>query len=83
MPPLQSRRGAAARARLRAYAGPICISSTPNCRRIANGVIPGHQIVGDVAATGDGVDAALKGRRVGVSWLGGTDGTCEQCLAGT
>ncbi|MGB8519648.1 MAG: zinc-dependent alcohol dehydrogenase family protein [Candidatus Tumulicola sp.] len=44
-------------------------------------VIPGHQIVGDVAATGDGVDAALEGRRVGVSWLGGTDGTCEQCQA--
>ncbi len=45
-------------------------------------VIPGHQIVGDVTAIGEGVDAALEGRRVGVSWLGGTDGTCDQCLAG-
>src|SRR5581483_2129347 len=45
-------------------------------------VIPGHQIVGDVTATGEGVDAALEGRRVGVSWLGGTDGSCDQCLAG-
>ncbi len=45
-------------------------------------VVPGHQIVGIVERLGEGVDAALAGRRVGVSWLGGTDGTCEQCLAG-
>jgi len=45
-------------------------------------VIPGHQIVGEIVATGDAVDASLIGTRVGVSWLGGTDGTCEQCLAG-
>src|ERR1700726_4443462 len=41
------------------------------------GMIPGHQIVGDV------VDGATKkisrGSRVGVSWLGGTDGTCPYC----
>ena len=45
-------------------------------------VVPGHQIVGEVTAAGHGVDAALVGERVGVSWLGGTDGTCPQCLAG-
>jgi alcohol dehydrogenase, propanol-preferring len=45
-------------------------------------VIPGHQIVGEVTALGDGVDASLEGARVGVSWLGGTDGTCAQCLSG-
>jgi len=45
-------------------------------------VIPGHQIVGDVTELGDGVATALEGRRVGVSWLGGVDGTCSQCLAG-
>jgi alcohol dehydrogenase, propanol-preferring len=45
-------------------------------------VVPGHQIVGEVAAAGDGVDASLVGTRVGVSWLGGTDGTCSQCRAG-
>jgi len=44
--------------------------------------VPGHQIVGDVVATGENVDAALSGTRVGVSWLGGTDGTCPQCRAG-
>ena len=45
-------------------------------------VIPGHQIVGDVIATGSGVDPSLAGARVGVSWLGGVDGTCPQCRAG-
>jgi propanol-preferring alcohol dehydrogenase len=43
-------------------------------------VIPGHQIVGEVIA---GETAALPlGARVGVSWLGGTDGTCSYCLRG-
>lgn len=36
-------------------------------------VIPGHQIVGEVVDTG---------ARVGVSWLGGTDGTCAYCRSG-
>ncbi|HUI85235.1 MAG TPA: zinc-dependent alcohol dehydrogenase family protein [Candidatus Binatia bacterium] len=40
-------------------------------------VIPGHQIVGDVV---DGATAELpRGTRVGVSWIGGTDGTCWFC----
>lgn len=39
--------------------------------------IPGHQIVGEVV---DGATAALPiGSRVGVSWIGGTDGTCWYC----
>jgi propanol-preferring alcohol dehydrogenase len=37
--------------------------------------------VGTVAATGDGVNLTI-GTRVGVSWLGGTDGTCRYCLEG-
>jgi len=43
-------------------------------------IIPGHQIVGEVieGATTD----ILPGMRVGVSWLGGTDGTCPYCLKG-
>lgn len=45
-------------------------------------VVPGHQIVGEVAGVGPEVDASLLGSRVGVSWLGGTDGACPQCLAG-
>jgi len=44
-------------------------------------IVPGHQIVGTVSARGEGVDLAL-GTRVGVSWLGGTDGTCRYCREG-
>ncbi len=43
-------------------------------------VIPGHQIVGDVV---DGATAKLPtGTRVGVSWVGGTDGSCWYCKHG-
>jgi len=38
-------------------------------------IIPGHQIVGEVVSGAD----TPKGTRVGVSWLGGTDGTCAYC----
>jgi propanol-preferring alcohol dehydrogenase len=44
-------------------------------------IVPGHQIVGIVRSCGDGVDVAV-GTRVGVSWLGGTDGTCAYCMMG-
>jgi propanol-preferring alcohol dehydrogenase len=44
------------------------------------GVIPGHQIVGEVA---EGATPELPpGTRVGVSWIGGTDGTCPYCRRG-
>jgi len=40
-------------------------------------LIPGHQIVGEVVA---GATAELPlGTRVGVSWVGGTDGSCWYC----
>ncbi len=43
-------------------------------------IIPGHQIVGEVV---DGATAEIAlGSRVGVSWLGGTDGTCPYCQRG-
>ncbi len=45
-------------------------------------VIPGHQIVGEVVA-GDLNDRNIhKGSRVGVTWMGGIDGTCEFCRRG-
>ena len=44
-------------------------------------VVPGHQIVGTVAEAAAGAEIAV-GTRVGVSWLGGTDGTCRFCRAG-
>jgi alcohol dehydrogenase, propanol-preferring len=43
-------------------------------------IIPGHQIVGEVV---DGATAELPiGTRVGVSWIGGIDGTCWYCQHG-
>jgi propanol-preferring alcohol dehydrogenase len=45
-------------------------------------VVPGHEVVGHVAALGDGVTGFATGDRVGVAWLRGTDGTCRFCTAG-
>ncbi|MEJ2216375.1 MAG: zinc-dependent alcohol dehydrogenase family protein [Gemmatimonadota bacterium] len=45
-------------------------------------LIPGHQIVGEVLAVGSGVDDFEVGTRVGVPWLGWTDGTCHYCRNG-
>jgi propanol-preferring alcohol dehydrogenase len=44
-------------------------------------IVPGHEIVGRVEAMGEGVDFKL-GARVGVAWLGHTDGTCLYCKSG-
>ena len=45
-----------------------------------NPLVPGHQIVGEIV---DGATAELPiGTRVGVSWLGGVDGTCPYCRRG-
>jgi propanol-preferring alcohol dehydrogenase len=44
-------------------------------------IVPGHQIVGVIAGVGPGVELKL-GTRVGISWLGGTDGTCRFCREG-
>ena len=45
-------------------------------------LIPGHQIVGRVAAVGSRVEGFVKGDRVGVAWLHRTCGECEFCVAG-
>jgi propanol-preferring alcohol dehydrogenase len=45
-------------------------------------LIPGHQIVGRVERVGAGVAPKILGQRVGVSWLGGVDGTCSLCRRG-
>jgi alcohol dehydrogenase, propanol-preferring len=43
-------------------------------------LVPGHQIVGEIA---DGATPELAvGARVGVSWIGGTDGKCWYCQHG-
>ncbi|MBB2925638.1 zinc-dependent alcohol dehydrogenase family protein [Paraburkholderia silvatlantica] len=45
-------------------------------------VIPGHEIVGTVAAIGAGVTGFTPGDRVGVPWLGHTCGHCRFCADG-
>ncbi len=44
--------------------------------------IPGHQIVGEVDALGQGVTLHKIGDRLGVPWLYQTCGTCRYCRAG-
>jgi len=54
-------------------------------------VIPGHQVVGEVVATGEADPGAASGGRggfqvgdrAGVAWLRSTDGTCRYCLRGS
>lgn len=46
-------------------------------------IVPGHQVVGRVRTLGDGVDRWRVGDRVGVAWLAGTCGHCDQCRSGT
>jgi propanol-preferring alcohol dehydrogenase len=45
-------------------------------------VIPGHEIVGTVAALGNGVAGFQVGDRVGVPWIGHTCGHCRYCTSG-
>lgn len=45
-------------------------------------LVPGHQVVGRVVALGEGAARFALGARVGVPWLGGTDGTCAYCRGG-
>ena len=45
-------------------------------------VTPGHEVVGEVVATGPGVSRFGVGDRVGAAWLAGTDGSCRYCRSG-
>jgi propanol-preferring alcohol dehydrogenase len=45
-------------------------------------IVPGHEIVGEVARVGARVTGFQPGDRVGVPWLGWTCGTCEFCRTG-
>ncbi|GAA1254118.1 zinc-dependent alcohol dehydrogenase family protein [Oryzihumus leptocrescens] len=47
-----------------------------------HGVIPGHEVVGVVDELGPGATRFARGDRVGVAWLGATDGTCRFCRRG-
>jgi propanol-preferring alcohol dehydrogenase len=45
-------------------------------------IVPGHEIVGRVAALGPGVSGFTLGERVGVPWLGATCAVCPYCRKG-
>jgi len=45
-------------------------------------LVLGHQIVGTVVERGAGVTSLAVGDRVGIPWLGWTDGTCSFCRSG-
>lgn len=45
-------------------------------------LVLGHEIVGTVVECGEGVTGFERGARVGVPWLGWTDGECAYCKTG-
>jgi len=57
--------------------GEVTIDSPPR--------VLGHQIIGTIVSAGEGVALEgphREGARVGIPWLGWTDGECEYCLSG-
>ncbi len=51
----------------------------PFCR---DRIVPGHEIIAEIAELGEGVTGYAVGQRVGVGWLGFTCGECEFCKRG-
>jgi len=45
-------------------------------------LVPGHEVVGEVAAAGPGVSHLRVGQRVGLGWHAGYCMTCPTCLSG-
>ncbi|SNT17545.1 MULTISPECIES: zinc-dependent alcohol dehydrogenase family protein [unclassified Azospirillum] len=45
-------------------------------------LVPGHEVVGRIAAIGSGVDGFQLDQRVGVPWLGWACGNCDACHEG-
>ncbi len=45
-------------------------------------LIPGHEIVGNVAAVGAAIKILNPGQRVGIGWQCGSDHVCEWCVKG-
>lgn len=46
------------------------------------GVVPGHEVVGEVVDRGDGAARFAPGQRVGIPWLGRACGECGFCAGG-
>ncbi len=45
-------------------------------------LVPGHQVVAEVVELGDGAGRFALGDRIGIPWLGWTDGDCRYCTSG-
>ena len=45
-------------------------------------IVPGHEIIGNVAVVGEGVTGFSVGDRVGAGYHGGHDGSCTSCREG-
>jgi propanol-preferring alcohol dehydrogenase len=45
-------------------------------------LIPGHEIVGIIVKTGEGVTGMNEGQLIGLPWLGYTCGKCKYCTSG-
>ncbi|KAI2635715.1 putative alcohol dehydrogenase [Hypomontagnella submonticulosa] len=63
----------------------VCFSDMFAQNNIMGGgfpLTPGHEIIGRVAAVGDGVSLWKVGDRIGAGWHGGHDGTCKACKQG-
>jgi len=46
-----------------------------------SGVVPGHEVVGEVVANGPGAGRFAPGTRIGIPWLGRACGHCPFCLS--
>lgn len=44
-------------------------------------LVPGHEVVGIVEAIGEAAAGHVRGRRVGIPWLGGSCGCCSYCAS--
>jgi alcohol dehydrogenase, propanol-preferring len=72
-------------ARIRVQACGVCHSDAATVEGafpIAWPRVPGHEVVGVIDALGDGVEGWTIGQRVGVGFLGGSCGHCEECRRG-
>jgi alcohol dehydrogenase, propanol-preferring len=47
-----------------------------------SGVVPGHEVVGEVVQLGEGAGRFRNGDRVGIAWLRHTCGACRWCRTG-
>jgi D-arabinose 1-dehydrogenase-like Zn-dependent alcohol dehydrogenase len=72
--------------RIRVQACGICHSDVVTREGTWAGIqyprVPGHEVAGIIDKVGAGVSEWKTGRRVGVGWHGGHDGTCRACRQG-